>query len=258
MSLAYFYEMKSIAGVFSLIWKICVGILFALMSLLFFPVLGILVQKPKWHRAAFKGFVVWSWTFRFLCFYQVRKTQKETLGEGPYIFVSNHASYLDIFLFPSMFPNHPHLFLGKSEILSYPIIRTYFKNFNIPVFRNNRMKAAKSYIQSKKALKNNWSLVIFPEGGIPDWEQPRMDTFKDGAFRMAKDMGVAIVPITFVNNFRLFSDPTDWLGSAYPGISKVIVHPVISSQEVIELSSQELNDKCFQIINDCLMSQNAK
>jgi len=250
--------MKWILGVFSLFWKIIVGMLFVFMSLLFFPVLSLLVQRPQWHRAAFKGFVVWSWTFRFLCFYQVKKIQYETLGEGPYVFVSNHASYLDIFIFPSMFPKLPHLFLGKSEILKYPLIRTYFKSFNIPVFRDNRMKAAKSYIQSKRALKNNWSLVIFPEGGIPDWEQPRMDSFKDGAFRMAKDMNVAIVPITFVNNFKLFSDPTDWLGPARPGIAKVIVHPAISKEEVSHLTSLELNDKCFNIINDCLLAENTK
>lgn len=175
--------------------------------------------------------------------------KKEPIPEGPYIIVANHASYADIFLIPSLFSNHPHVFLGKSEILTYPLVRTYFKSFNIPVFRDNKLKAAKSLIHARKKLQNGWSLIIFPEGGIPDHKRPEMLPFKDGAFKLAKDSKIPILPVTFVNNYQLFTDPTDFFGSCHPGVSKIVFHPVISIEEINDKSVGELNEYVFNLIN---------
>jgi 1-acyl-sn-glycerol-3-phosphate acyltransferase len=79
----------------------------------------------------------------------------------------------------SIFPKHPFLFLGKDEILTYPIIKTYFKGLNIPVYRKDKRKAAISFIQAKKAVRDGWSIVIFPEGGIPDENKPALIPFKN-------------------------------------------------------------------------------
>lgn len=241
--------MKFRLGIFSLLWKIIVGIIFCVTAILFYPVLAILSSKEKWHKAAFKGFVVWSWTFRIICFYHIKKIEPSKLPAGPVIFAPNHASYLDIFIMHSLFASHPLVFLGKSEILSYPIIKSYFKSFNVPVFRDNKLKAAKSFVQSKRKIQNGWSLVIFPEGGIPDWERPKMMEFKDGAFHLAKQMNVPIVPITFTNNYRLFSDPENVFGPARPGLCNVYIHPAIMPSEIESLTVEELKVKCFEVVN---------
>jgi 1-acyl-sn-glycerol-3-phosphate acyltransferase len=153
----------------------------------------------------------------------------------------------------SLLPDHPFLFLGKSEILSYPIIRTYFKNLNIPVHRNDRAMAAKSFVLAKKAINEGWSIAIFPEGTIPDEQNPKMIPFKSGAFKLAKEMGIPIVPLTFTNNFELFSDPEQFFGSARPGSFRVYIHPFIDKHLVSELSEKELSDHCFSIINGPLL-----
>lgn len=247
--------MKIGLGILSLFWKIIVGTVFFITAILFYPFLALTVRKPSLHKLAFKGFVCWSWTFRILLFYHVERVQAEQLPNTALIFAPNHASFLDIFLLPSLFPKHPFLFMGKAEILSYPIIKAYFKTFNIPVFRDNKIKAAKSFVQAKQALKNNWSIVIFPEGGIPDWDRPRMMEFKDGAFLLAKGTNTAIVPITFENNFSLFSDPDDLFGPARPGLSKVVIHAPISSDMVEEMSLSNLKKQCFETINTPLMKR---
>ncbi len=190
---------------------------------------------------------------RVFCFYPMQIQKKTKLPDGPYILVANHSSYLDIFLMYSMLPKHPFLFLGKSEILSYPIISTYFKNLNIPVFRKDKAKAGKSLLMAEKAMKNGWSIAIFPEGGIPDYDNPKMVPFKTGAFKLAKSLNRPIVSITFVNNYFLFSDPSEILGPARPGISKVVIHDVISAEEVSKSSVEELCDKSFHLINDPLI-----
>lgn len=126
---------------------------------------------------------------------------------------------------------------------------------NIPVYRNNRRKAAQSVVHALQEIKNGWSIVIFPEGGIPDNENPKMVPFKKGAFILAKQTGIPIVPVTFTNNFLLFSDPTKILGPAMPGISKVHIHPFISSEVVERMDMQELSDYCFSIINKPLIDK---
>ena len=138
--------------------------------------------------------------------------------------------------------------------MNYPFLRTYFKKLHIPVFRNDKMKAAKSFIQAKKAVKQGWSLMIFPEGGIPDENLPTMIPFKEGAFKLAKNLKIPIVPITFTNNYKLLTDPGNAFGSAHPGISKVYIHEHIPASRIEELSEEELMKVCFDCVNEPLLS----
>lgn len=192
---------------------------------------------------------------RIFCFYGVRKVKNCELPKGPYVIISNHSSYLDIFFMHSILPSYPFLFLGKSEILKYPIIKTYFKGLNIPVHRKDRQKSARSFILAKRAVEEGWSIVIFPEGTIPDDDNPKMIPFKEGAFKLARALHIPIVPLTFTNNYKLFSDPTNMNGTAYPGVSRVYIHPSVSVEEIDSLTDKELTQKCFDIINEPLIKE---
>ncbi|MBI1836554.1 MAG: 1-acyl-sn-glycerol-3-phosphate acyltransferase [Flavobacteriia bacterium] len=236
-------------------WKLYVGIVFFLTGILLYPIFLIFLYSEKGKKFCFKLSVCWSWLIRIFCCYHVHKVKKSELPNGPYIIISNHASYLDIFLMCTILPEHPFIFLGKSELLKYPILATYFKKLHIPVFRHDKRKAAQSFIQAKKAVKNGWSLMIFPEGGIADEHLPKMMPFKDGAFKLAKSLHVSIVPLTFTNNHLLFSDPSMWFGGAYPGISKVHIHHYISAEEIQNMDEKVLLKKCFDIINQPLLEK---
>lgn len=148
----------------------------------------------------------------------------------------------------SLFPEKPFLFMGKSEILSYPIIKTYFKNLNIPVDRTNKMRAGQAFLKAKQALEEGFSLVIFPEGGIPKTNAPELGNFKDGAFLLAEKTGVPLIPIAFLNHHKLFSDPSELFGSARPGISHVYVHEPV----YVENGAQETKKLCRDLIKTSL------
>jgi 1-acyl-sn-glycerol-3-phosphate acyltransferase len=240
-------------GITGLIWKIYIALIFSIFAILFYPFFLILLINSKWKKFSFKLFFIWSWLMRIFCFYGVKKVRNSDLPEGPYIIIANHSSYLDIFLMYSILPKHPFVFLGKSEILSYPIIRTYFKNLNIPVFRGDRSKAGQSYNLAAKAVKEGWSIVIFPEGGIPDHKCPKMIPFKDGAFKLAKTLNIPIVPLSFTNNFKLFSDPTEILGPARPGIARVYINEPVSEELIQSMEIKELNKLCFERINESIL-----
>ena len=173
---------------------------------------------------------------RIFCFYPVRYRLRSELPKGPFIIIANHSSYLDIFLLHSILPQQPFAFLGKAEILKYPIVRTYFKALNIPVYRKDKSKAGQALVHAQKAMQEGWSIVIFPEGTIPDDNIPQLIPFKNGAFRLAKNLQVPILPLTFTQNFHLFSDPTHILGPAHPGVVEAFIHPFIRAEEVAKCS----------------------
>lgn len=247
--------MVLLVRILSFLWKLYVGVIFAFFAIVFYPFMLIVLSNEAWKKKSFKIFVMWSWMMRIFCFYYVKKVKESELPPGPYVIISNHSSYLDIFFMHSILPSHPFLFLGKSEILKYPIIKTYFKGLNIPVHRKDRQKSARSFIMAKKAVEDGWSIVVFPEGTIPDDDNPKMIPFKEGAFRLARALHVPIVPLTFTNNYKLFSDPTNFEGTAYPGISRVYIHPFVSVDEINKLSDKELTQKCFDLINEPLIQE---
>ena len=98
--------------------------------------------------------------------------------------------------------------------------------------------------------------MIFPEGGIPDDNNPKMIEFKQGAFRLAKSLKIPIVPVSYTNNHKLFSDPTNILGPARPGISHVHIHEFITKEEIESLTQEELSQKCFDIVNAPILKAN--
>jgi len=247
--------MKKLKGVLSLLWKLYVGTIFVFFALVLYPFFYVLLLRKSWKKISFRLFVFWSWCMRVFCFYPSRIVLDAPRPEGPYIIIANHSSYLDIFFMHSLLPDHPFLFLGKSEILGYPILRTYFKNLNIPVHRKDRAKAAKSFTMAKKAIEEGWSIVIFPEGTIPDDDNPRMIPFKSGAFKLAKEMRLPIVPLTFTNNYKLFSDPEQLMGPARPGVFKVYIHPFVDANTVDRLSERELSEHCYEIINQAILTE---
>lgn len=247
--------MRKFFGILGLVWKLYIAIVFVIVAVLFYPFFLVLIMNPKWKKFSFKLFVVWSWLMRIFCFYGVRVVEKAPLPDGPYIIVANHTSYLDIFLMHSILPKHPFVFLGKSELLKYPILGTYFKNLNIPVYRKDKSKAGQAYSMANKAVADGWSIVIFPEGTIPDDQCPKMISFKDGAFKMAKNMGIPLLPLTFTNNYKLFSDPTDILGPAQPGISRMYIHPFFTVEEMSNMEVKEIRQACFDRINGPILTE---
>ena len=109
--------------------------------------------------------------------------------------VANHTSMLDIMLMLRVSRN-PFVFVGKKELVRIPVFGFFYKRVSILVDRESSRSRTAVYRRAQKRLQNGLSICIFPEGGVPD-EKVMLDTFKDGAFKMAIAHGIPIVPITF-------------------------------------------------------------
>jgi 1-acyl-sn-glycerol-3-phosphate acyltransferase len=143
-------------------------------------------------------------------------------------------------------------FMGKAELLKVPLFRQLFKKMNIPVDRKNKIAAAKSLAKATKDLQRGISIGVFPEGTISK-QAPKMSSFKAGAFKMAIDNQVRILPVTFVNNYHLFPEKikNGWAGR--PGIAKIVVHEPISTVGMnSDTDVKALSKQTFDVIEGTL------
>lgn len=111
----------------------------------------------------------------------------------PYVAVSNHESYADIFLI-SMFPWEMK-WLAKTTIFNIPVMGWLMRLAgDIPVVRGERASAVAALAAVRERLvARRVSVMIFPEGTRSRTEE--MLPFKDGAFRIAIEAGAPILPI---------------------------------------------------------------
>jgi 1-acyl-sn-glycerol-3-phosphate acyltransferase len=110
----------------------------------------------------------------------------------PYVAVSNHESYADIFLI-SHFPWEMK-WLSKEALFKIPVMGWLMRMAgDIPVKRGSRESAMQALAECRERLQNRVSVMIFPEGT----RSPTGDLlpFKDGAFKLAIESGAPILPI---------------------------------------------------------------
>lgn len=112
-----------------------------------------------------------------------------------YVIVANHISYLDTL---AIFPAIPFYFraLGKYEMSRVPLLGFIYKQLVILVKRDSAHNRARSMRLMWKVLHSESSIIIFPEGTFNETGAP-LKEFYDGAFRLAINTQVDILPILF-------------------------------------------------------------
>lgn len=247
---------KYLLGPLSLLFKIYFGLAFYASLILLFPGFWITTRKEKWYPYCFKLKLLWARILQCALFIFIKRDYRAELPKGPFIIACNHSSYLDIvFMYRVVF--HKFIFLGKKELLKWPLFNVFFKTMDIAVDRKNRVKAAKALVKARNYIDEGYAISIFPEGTIPE-TAPVMKRFKDGAFKLAIEKQVPIVPIAFLNNWRLFSDPSHPLGPASPGIAKVIIHRSIETKGKTMEDLVSLRQECHKVIEDSVAGHNVK
>lgn len=118
----------------------------------------------------------------------------ENVPKGkPVIFVANHCSHLDIGVLCRIAPVNLH-FIGKKELIWIPIVGWYmFIAGHIMIDRSNKRKAVESLKKAAIKIKNGKSVAMYPEGTRS--KTGKIGEFKKGAFHLAIDAGVSIIPV---------------------------------------------------------------
>ncbi|HNE87909.1 MAG: lysophospholipid acyltransferase family protein [Candidatus Nanopelagicales bacterium] len=109
-----------------------------------------------------------------------------------YVYVANHLSLLDILVLFRLFTDFK--WVSKAEIFKVPGVGWNMSlNQYIPLVRGNRDSVVKMMQQCKEALARGSSLMLFPEGTRSATGE--LKAFKSGAFELAVEAQVPIVPI---------------------------------------------------------------
>jgi len=111
---------------------------------------------------------------------------------NPYVVVSNHESFADILLISHL--PWEMKWLSKAELFRIPIMGwMMWLVGDIPVKRGFGPSAAEAMERCRRMLEQRVSVMIFPEGTRS--RTAELLPFKDGAFRLAIEAGVPILPL---------------------------------------------------------------
>lgn len=218
--------MNILRNILSVFWKLWFVIIFLITYVLLLPFFKVFLNDEKYFKKAIFTTKVWAISVLSSVGIFLDLKQESDLNENEaYIFCSNHTSYLDIILFHIILKNQ-FVFMGKKELGSTPIIKDFFKKLHILVDRKSQIASHRAYLKASEQIDKGISVIIFPEGTISR-EIPMMKPFKNGAFKMAMDKNIKIVPITFLNNWKLLQDAPLLKSRGGPGIARIIIHQPI-------------------------------
>lgn len=168
------------------------------------------------------------------------------------MFVANHTSMADIMLMLVTVKN-PFVFVGKKELAKIPLFGFFYKRTCILVDRSSPESRQAVFLRAQRRLQSGLSVCIFHEGGVPE-EHIELDEFKDGAFRLAINHQIPIVPITFGDNKKRLSYT---FFSGGPGKMRVKVHKFLSTKGLTIKDTRALNNVSKAIILNQLQDFNS-
>ncbi|WP_349630839.1 lysophospholipid acyltransferase family protein [Aquiflexum sp. TKW24L] len=184
---------------------------------------------------------------------QIKVVGKGNIKKGrPYIFAANHFSYLDIAMM-GFIPGDV-VYIGKSSIRKVPLFGYYFKKLHIAVNRSSLKSRSEVLIRAKNAISKGSSIVIFPEGGITTGLPPHLNKFKDGAFSLAIDKQIPLIPVTLSFNHLILPDDGRLLLNFKKG--KIVIHSPIETLGMNSKDIASIRNKCYSTIQDQLWEDN--
>lgn len=234
---------------FRILYKFYFALYFGVSLLIFYPIFRVLLYKKERFPAAFKVMRVFVKLWLFFSGIFIRVKGKSNIIKGqPFIICSNHSSFVDIPCLYSIFEDY-FVFTGKKEIENWPLFNIFYTSgMNILVDRDNKEGALKGFKTMMKVIDEGHPIAIFPEGTISKIA-PALSEFKTGATKLAIQKQIPILPITFTTNFKRLQRSGFFKGKAGPGISEIIIHPMITTKGIRKDATDELQAKLISIIN---------
>ena len=229
------------------LWKLFFILNFVVGLILLYPVFAVLLIRKERYNGAFSLMKLWArWVAVIpgICWSIKREVSDDELPDAC-IYVANHSSYLDIVLSYVAIPKY-FVYMGKAEIDKAPLLRIFFRDMNIYVNRKSRTGSYAAFLAAGEKLRKGQSVFIYPEGTIESRGQLR--NFKNGAFRMAIEHQVPIVPVTFRNNWKLLQNGGFLKSHGRPGIARITVHKPVPTKGLTEEDLVPLRHSVREVI----------
>jgi 1-acyl-sn-glycerol-3-phosphate acyltransferase len=166
----------------------------------------------------------------------------------PYIFVSNHISFIDAAYLVKVF-RQPVRPLAKIEMTKIPVFGFIYKNAVVTVDRTNSQNRSQSIRILKSIIKKGISVLVFPEGTFNMTNEP-LKEFYDGAFRVAIETQTPIKPVLFLDTYNRMHYKTVF--SLTPGKCRAVYLEEIPVNGLTIADTYKLKEKVFAIMENKL------
>jgi 1-acyl-sn-glycerol-3-phosphate acyltransferase len=221
------------------LYSIYAALIFTALFLLILPWQIIFSLKLSWHKYALWLNKPWAWFFFLFTGIYARTFGTVRIPQGQYIICSNHFSYLDI---PALgLLGGSFKFFGKISLAKIPVFGWMYKKLHVTVDRASFKSRAHALALARQMVDRGFNMAFFPEGGVRASRYPEMARFQDGAFRLAVEFQIPIVPVVMPRNHLVW--PYDRRQLFFGGRTDVHVLPPVypqakSEDEVIRMKDE--------------------
>ena len=197
----------------------------------------------------FWGYEPGKWWARFILWVfliPVKVSGRENLKKGEsYVFVSNHQGAFDIFLIYGYLCRN-FKWMMKRSLRKIPFVGyACEKSHQIFVDKSGPRKVKETYDKARAILRDGISLVVFPEGARSF--TGHMGTFRRGAFMLADELQLPIVPLTINGSFNIMPRMRDWKWVCWHPMTLTIHAPIYAKEQGAE-DIKERMDESYRVI----------
>ena len=157
--------------------------------------------------------LICRWTFNYLRvspLWQARVTGRERIPAGPVVFVANHQSMADVVAAMGLF--HPYKFVSKASLFSLPLVGWMMRMAKYVSLERGRHGSTRAMMDTcRDWLRRGMPVLIFPEGTYSGGDM--LLPFKVGAFVLAIEAGVPIVPVVLKGTAKLIQGDGPWMNA---------------------------------------------
>jgi len=219
--------------------------------IILWPMMYYCSRKPERYASMNKLRGFWGYWSSFFSGIRYKYEIEEPIDwSRTYIICPNHTSNLDITAVSILAKNN-YSFMGKEELLDGFVTGLYFRTIDIPVNRDSKMSSFRAFKKASERLESGQSMMIYPEGKIPQIYPPQLQEFKNGPFRLAIEHKVPIIPITSLDTWQIMWDSGHKYGSK-PGVCHIFVHKPIETADLTIEDTDMLREKVRGIMADKL------
>lgn len=190
--------------------------------------------------------LIWSRLFCLISLVRIEVRGREKLDSTSYVFVANHQGAYDIFLIYG-YLGHKFKWMMKSSLRRIPFVGAACAAAGFIFVDRSGKGLRETLAAAEKILTGGMSLVVFPEGSrTPDGKIHR---FKKGAYQIADDLSLPVVPLTIDGSYRVLSKNSKLIR---PGKIVLTVHDPIFPQADGHYDMDALITDSYRVIEAAL------
>lgn len=232
------------------IYQICIALpIIIVLTILTSAVTSVGCLLGNGHFWGYYPPKIWAMVVLKVLLIPVKVTGRKNLDKGEsYVFVANHQGAFDIFLiFGHLGRNFK--WMMKHQLRKLPFVGFACKmSHQIFVDKRGPSRIKETYDKARHTLKDGMSLVVFPEGARTF--TGHMGVFKRGAFMLADELKLPIVPLTINGSFDIMPRTNRWYWVKWHRMSLTIHKPIYPEGKGAEDISERMRMSYEEIMND--------